>query len=53
MKTNSSSQRKHQSEAERLTAWRKILRMLRKCCELAIDVQKVTGRKYDMREWIQ
>jgi hypothetical protein len=53
MKTNSSSQREHQSEPESLTVWRKILSVLRKCGELAFDVQKVTGRKYDVREWIQ
>jgi hypothetical protein len=53
MKTNSSSQRKQQAKPVRLAVWRKILSLLCKCGEVATDVEKATGRKYDVREWIQ
>jgi hypothetical protein len=53
MKTNSSSQREQHAEPVRFAGWRKILSLLWKCGELVTDVEKATGRKYDVREWIQ
>jgi hypothetical protein len=53
MKTNSNREHKEQAEPERLSVWRKILNLLLKYGGLISDVEKATGRKYDVREWIQ